>query len=177
MKYEAKKIRSIIFLETSNIKWGQIDPKGDRRVKWKQKFLAIAVGNTCFVFLGSFRFKPQEQKTPSTLIIRIDIFQSPDEHEMSQPAVQREDIAFLYPANKSSNCSTAIDDDPEARCVRKAERRVFLSTGPLCCRVVDCICVCMYACALLRVCVCVTVTNGSSFQSISAGAPAPRGWW
>jgi len=33
MKYEAKKIMSIIYLETSNIEWGQIDPKGKRRVK------------------------------------------------------------------------------------------------------------------------------------------------
>jgi len=33
MKYEAKKIMSIIFLEMSNIEWGQIDPKGNRRVK------------------------------------------------------------------------------------------------------------------------------------------------
>ena len=33
MKYEAKKIMSIIYLETLNIEWGQIDPKGNRRVK------------------------------------------------------------------------------------------------------------------------------------------------
>jgi len=33
MKYEAKIMMSIIYLETSNIKWGQIDPKGNRRVK------------------------------------------------------------------------------------------------------------------------------------------------
>jgi len=33
MKYEAKKIMSIIFLETLNIEWGQIDPKDNRRVK------------------------------------------------------------------------------------------------------------------------------------------------
>jgi len=33
MKYEAKQMMSIIFLETSNIEWGQIDPKGHRRVK------------------------------------------------------------------------------------------------------------------------------------------------
>jgi len=33
MKYEAKKIMSIIYLETTlNIEWGQIDPKGNRRV-------------------------------------------------------------------------------------------------------------------------------------------------
>jgi len=33
MKYEAKKIMLIIFLETSNIEWDQMDPKGNRRVK------------------------------------------------------------------------------------------------------------------------------------------------
>jgi len=33
MKYEAKKKMLIIFLETSNIEWGQIDPKGNMRVK------------------------------------------------------------------------------------------------------------------------------------------------
>jgi len=33
MKYESKKIMSIIFLETLNIEWGQIDPKSNRRVK------------------------------------------------------------------------------------------------------------------------------------------------
>jgi len=33
LKYEAKKIMSIIFLETLNIEWSQIDPKGKRRVK------------------------------------------------------------------------------------------------------------------------------------------------
>jgi len=33
MKYEAKKMMSIIFLETLNIELGQIDPKGNRRVK------------------------------------------------------------------------------------------------------------------------------------------------
>jgi len=33
MKYEAKKMMSIIYLETLNIEWGQIDPKGNRRVK------------------------------------------------------------------------------------------------------------------------------------------------
>jgi len=33
MKYEAKQIMSIIFLEKSNIEWDQIDPKGNRRVK------------------------------------------------------------------------------------------------------------------------------------------------
>jgi len=33
MKYECKKMMSIIFLETLNIEWGQIDPKGNRRVK------------------------------------------------------------------------------------------------------------------------------------------------
>ena len=33
MKYEAKQIMSIIYLETLNIEWGQIDPKGNRRVK------------------------------------------------------------------------------------------------------------------------------------------------
>jgi len=32
MKYEAKKMMSIIFLETLNIEWGQIDPKGHRTV-------------------------------------------------------------------------------------------------------------------------------------------------
>jgi len=34
MKYETKNIMSIIFLETLNIEWGQIDPKGNRRVTW-----------------------------------------------------------------------------------------------------------------------------------------------
>jgi len=34
MKYEANKMPSIIFLETLNIEWGQIDPKGIRRVKY-----------------------------------------------------------------------------------------------------------------------------------------------
>jgi len=33
MKYEAKNIMLIIYLETLNIEWGQIDPKGNRRVK------------------------------------------------------------------------------------------------------------------------------------------------
>jgi len=33
VKYEAKKIMSIIFLEALNIEWGQIDPKGNRRDK------------------------------------------------------------------------------------------------------------------------------------------------
>jgi len=32
MKYEAKKMMSIIFLETLNIELGQIDPKGNRRI-------------------------------------------------------------------------------------------------------------------------------------------------
>jgi len=32
MKCEAKRMMSIIFLETSNIEWGQIDPKSNRRV-------------------------------------------------------------------------------------------------------------------------------------------------
>lgn len=36
MKYEAKKIMSIYYLETLNIEWGQIDPKGNRRVKISQ---------------------------------------------------------------------------------------------------------------------------------------------
>jgi len=31
---------SIIFLETLNIEWGQIDPKGNRRVK-NVKFIAV----------------------------------------------------------------------------------------------------------------------------------------
>jgi len=34
MKYEAKKMMPIIFLETSNVEWGQIYPKGQRRVKY-----------------------------------------------------------------------------------------------------------------------------------------------
>ena len=33
IKYEAKQIMSIIYLETFNIEWGQIDPKHNRRVK------------------------------------------------------------------------------------------------------------------------------------------------
>jgi len=33
LKYEAKKTKPIIVLETLNIEWGQIDPKGNRRVK------------------------------------------------------------------------------------------------------------------------------------------------
>jgi len=33
MKYEAKKNDVHFFLETLNIKWGQIDPKGHRRAK------------------------------------------------------------------------------------------------------------------------------------------------
>jgi len=33
MKYEAKKMMSIIFLEMFNIEWSQIDPKGNRRVQ------------------------------------------------------------------------------------------------------------------------------------------------
>lgn len=33
MKYEAKKIMSIYYLETLNIEWGQIDLKSNRRVK------------------------------------------------------------------------------------------------------------------------------------------------
>ena len=32
MKYEAKQIMSIVYLEKLNIEWGQIDPKGNRRV-------------------------------------------------------------------------------------------------------------------------------------------------
>jgi len=32
MKYEAKKMMSIIYLETLNIEMGQVDPKGNRRV-------------------------------------------------------------------------------------------------------------------------------------------------
>jgi len=32
MKHEAKNMMSIIFLETLNIEWGQIDPKCNRRV-------------------------------------------------------------------------------------------------------------------------------------------------
>jgi len=32
MKYGAKKKMSIIYLETLNIEWGQIDPKSNRRV-------------------------------------------------------------------------------------------------------------------------------------------------
>ena len=33
IKYEAKKNMSIIYLETLNIEWGQIDPKHNKRVK------------------------------------------------------------------------------------------------------------------------------------------------
>ena len=33
IKYREKKIMSIIYLETLNIEWGQIDPKDNRRVK------------------------------------------------------------------------------------------------------------------------------------------------
>ena len=33
IKYEAKQIMSIIYLETFNIEWGQIDTKHNRRVK------------------------------------------------------------------------------------------------------------------------------------------------
>jgi len=33
MKYEAKIMMSIIFLEMLNIEWGQIDPKCNKRVK------------------------------------------------------------------------------------------------------------------------------------------------
>jgi len=33
MKYEANKMMSFIYLEMLNIQWGQIDPKGRRRVK------------------------------------------------------------------------------------------------------------------------------------------------
>src|SRR4029434_9106880 len=33
IKYEAKQITSIIYLETLNIEWGQFDPKHNRRVK------------------------------------------------------------------------------------------------------------------------------------------------
>jgi len=32
MKYESKLMMSIIFLETLNFEWGQMDPKGNRRV-------------------------------------------------------------------------------------------------------------------------------------------------
>jgi len=39
MKYETKEIMSIILLETLNIEWGQIDLKGNRRVKINQKYL------------------------------------------------------------------------------------------------------------------------------------------
>ena len=33
IEYEAKKIMSMIYLETLNIEWGKIDPKDNRRVK------------------------------------------------------------------------------------------------------------------------------------------------
>jgi len=33
VEYETKNMMSIIYFETLNIEWGQIDPKGDRRVK------------------------------------------------------------------------------------------------------------------------------------------------
>jgi len=39
VKYKAKLMLSIIFLEMLNIEWGQIDPKGNRRVnriKWSE---------------------------------------------------------------------------------------------------------------------------------------------
>jgi len=39
VKYEAKIIMSIIYLETLNNEWGQIDPKGNRRVKSSTLFL------------------------------------------------------------------------------------------------------------------------------------------
>ena len=35
IKYEAKKMMSIIYLKTLNSEWGQIDPKHNRRVKRK----------------------------------------------------------------------------------------------------------------------------------------------
>jgi len=38
MKYEAKKIMSIIFWEMLKIEWGEIDPKGKRRVKHSADF-------------------------------------------------------------------------------------------------------------------------------------------
>jgi len=41
MKYEVKIMMSFIFLETLNIEWGQIDPKGNRRVKTVQVTLAF----------------------------------------------------------------------------------------------------------------------------------------
>jgi len=41
MKYEAKNMMSIIFLETLNIEWGQIFPKGNRRVK-KQEATSVS---------------------------------------------------------------------------------------------------------------------------------------
>jgi len=46
MKYEAKIIMLIIFLETSNIEWGQIDPEGNRRDKW----ICCPCSNCCVLY-------------------------------------------------------------------------------------------------------------------------------
>jgi len=53
MKYESKKMMSIIFLETLNIEWGQIDPKGNRRVNSAQ-FEMIMINDFLFFFLHTF---------------------------------------------------------------------------------------------------------------------------
>jgi len=55
VKYEAKNM-SIIFLETLNIKWGQIDPKGNRRVNIIGAFLVMVHS-----FKGAL-LKEKEQK-------------------------------------------------------------------------------------------------------------------
>jgi len=44
MKYEAKK-KDVIYFETLNIEWGQIDPKGNRRVK---KHLYVLILLKCY---------------------------------------------------------------------------------------------------------------------------------
>jgi len=43
MKYEAKKIMYIFFLETLNIEWGQIYPKINRRVKSADRCILLQI--------------------------------------------------------------------------------------------------------------------------------------
>jgi len=68
MKNEAKKMMSIRFLETLNIEWGQIDPKGNRRVTtqasekgaWHQGCKIIRASISAQADSADFLFFPRE---------------------------------------------------------------------------------------------------------------------
>lgn len=65
MKYEAKKIMSIYYLETLNIEWGQIDPKGNRRVNTFAQLRIILAPRTV-----TFRYRILEDSLETNLKLR-----------------------------------------------------------------------------------------------------------